>query len=113
MSDCLFCKIIEGAIPAKKVHEDAHTVAFQDINPQAPTHVLVIPRKHIPAFAALGTADGDTLGHLATAVNAVAKAQGLAGGFRVVCNNGPDAGQTVDHLHWHVLGGRALDWPPG
>jgi histidine triad (HIT) family protein len=114
MADCLFCKIVAGEIPAKRVHEDAHTIAFEDINPQAPTHVLVIPRRHIPAFSALTAADGETLGHLATAVNQVAAQQGiLEGGFRVVCNNGRAAGQTVDHMHWHVLGGRDLTWPPG
>lgn len=114
MSDCLFCKIVAGQIPAKKVHEDAHTLAFHDIDPKAPTHVLVIPKRHIPAFSALTVADGETLGHLAAAVNAVAREQGVAeGGYRVVCNNGADAGQTVDHLHWHVLGGRGLAWPPG
>ena len=114
MSDCLFCRIIAGEIPAKKIHENDHTVAFHDIAPTAPTHVLVVPKRHIPAFSALGAADGETLGALAVAVNAVAQAQGLgASGFRVVCNNGRDAGQSVDHLHWHVLGGRALAWPPG
>lgn len=114
MTDCLFCKIVAGQIPADKVHEDAHTVAFRDINPQAPTHVLVIPRRHIPSFAALAPADGELLGHLAAAVNAVARTQGVdASGYRVVCNAGPDAGQSVDHLHWHVLGGRGLAWPPG
>jgi histidine triad (HIT) family protein len=114
MSDCLFCKIVEGQIPATKVREDEHTVAFRDINPQAPTHVLVIPKRHIPAFAALTPEDGPTLAAIATAVNAVAAQEGVAGsGFRVVCNNGQHAGQTVDHMHWHVLGGRDLHWPPG
>lgn len=114
MAGCLFCRIVAGEIPARKVHEDANTVAFHDIDPKAPTHVLVIPKRHLPAFAALTSADGETLGHMAAAVNAVAAAAGVAAsGFRVVCNNGADAGQTVDHLHWHVLGGRALGWPPG
>jgi histidine triad (HIT) family protein len=114
MADCLFCKIASGEIPAKKVHDDAHTVAFEDINPQAPTHVLVIPRRHIPAFSALSAADGETLGHLAATINAIAEARGLTpDGFRVVCNNGRAAGQTVDHLHWHLLGGREFGWPPG
>lgn len=112
--DCLFCKIASGEIPAKKVHEDDHTVAFSDINPQAPTHVLVIPRRHIPAFAALSVEDGAVLGHLAVAIQRVAEIQGVAAdGYRVVVNNGRAAGQTVDHLHWHVLGGRDLAWPPG
>ena len=114
MADCLFCKIIAGEIPAKKVHESDHALAFEDINPQAPTHVLVIPKRHIPAFSALGEADGETLGHLAAACNEVARLRGVTDdGFRVVCNNGRAAGQTVDHLHWHVLGGRDFTWPPG
>lgn len=113
MADCLFCKIVAGEIPAKKVHEDAHTIAFEDINPQAPTHVLVIPKRHIPAWSALTVADGETLGHIAETINAVAKARGLTEGFRVVNNNGRHAGQTVDHLHMHLLGGRDLSWPPG
>lgn len=114
MENCLFCKIADGSIPATKIFENDHAVAFRDINPQAPTHVLVVPRKHIPSFNALTPADGEVLGHLAAAVNAVAAQEGIVpGGYRVVCNNGRDAGQTVDHLHWHVLGGRSLDWPPG
>ena len=114
MTDCIFCKIAQGLIPAKIVHQDAHALAFRDLDPKAPTHVLVIPRRHIPSFGHLGTADGETLGHLAAAVNAVAALDGLTqSGYRVVCNNGPDAGQSVDHLHWHVLGGRGLGWPPG
>ncbi|MDB5097010.1 MAG: histidine triad nucleotide-binding protein [Cyanobacteria bacterium RYN_339] len=114
MSDCLFCKIVAGQIPATKVREDEHTVAFRDINAQAPTHVLVIPKRHVPAFGALTAEDGPLLAHMANAVNAVAEAEGVAGtGFRVVCNNGAHAGQTVDHMHWHVLGGRNLGWPPG
>ena len=113
MTDCLFCRLIRGDIPAKKVHEDEHTLAFDDLNPQAPTHVLVIPKRHIPAWSALRAEDGPTLGHMAAAVNAVATSRQLGQGFRVVCNNGPHAGQTVDHLHWHVLGGREMGWPPG
>jgi histidine triad (HIT) family protein len=113
MADCLFCKIIAGEIPSKKVYEDAHTFAFEDINPQAPTHVLVIPKRHIPAFSALTAADGETLGQLAVAINQVATDRGLTDGFRVVNNNGRAAGQTVDHLHWHLLGGRDFGWPPG
>jgi histidine triad (HIT) family protein len=114
MADCLFCRISRGEIPAQLVYQDDHAVAFRDINPQAPTHVLVIPRRHIPAWAALTPEDGATLGQLAAAVNQVAKLEGIMeDGFRVVCNNGQHAGQTVDHLHWHVLGGRDLTWPPG
>lgn len=114
MSDCLFCRIAAGQIPATKVYEDAHTVAFRDLHPQAPTHVLVIPRRHIPAWSALAGSDGETLAQLAATVNQVAAQEGIAdSGFRVVCNNGVHAGQTVDHMHWHVLGGRDLGWPPG
>jgi histidine triad (HIT) family protein len=114
MSDCLFCKIVAGQIPATKVREDDHTVAFRDINPQAPTHVLVIPKRHITGFAALAPDDGQLLAQVAHAANEVARSEGIAeSGFRVVCNNGAHAGQTVDHMHWHVLGGRDLGWPPG
>jgi histidine triad (HIT) family protein len=114
VSDCLFCRLAAGEIPARKVHEDAHTVAFHDLHPQAPTHVLVIPKRHVAGFAELTADDGPLLGHMAAAVNAAAREAGLAeGGYRVVCNQGPDAGQTVHHLHWHVLGGRTLAWPPG
>lgn len=114
MSDCLFCKIAAGQIPATLIHEDDHTVAFHDINPQAPVHVLIIPRRHVPAWTAIGPGDGEMLAAMAGAVNAVAAKLGVAeGGFRVACNNGAHAGQTVDHLHWHVLGGRAMGWPPG
>ncbi|MBO9540409.1 histidine triad nucleotide-binding protein [bacterium] len=111
MSDCLFCKIVAGQIPAQIVYQDDHTVAFRDINPQAPVHVLVIPKEHIPSVAHLS---GEICHHLMEAVNAVAKQEGIAeSGYRVVSNVGKDAQQTVPHLHWHVIGGRALQWPPG
>lgn len=111
MSDCLFCKIVAGQIPAQIVYQDDFTVAFSDINPQAPVHVLVIPKEHIPSVAHLS---GASCHHLMEAVNAVAKQQGIAeSGYRVVSNVGKDAQQAVHHLHWHVLGGRALQWPPG
>ncbi|MEB3329062.1 MAG: histidine triad nucleotide-binding protein [Candidatus Sericytochromatia bacterium] len=114
MSDCLFCRLVAGELPAQKVHEDAYTLAFRDLHPQAPTHLLVIPKRHIGGFAELTAADGPLLGHLAAAANTAAQEAGLAeGGYRVVCNQGRDAGQTVPHLHWHVLGGRPLAWPPG
>lgn len=113
MTDCLFCKIVNGEIPATKVLETEHALAFRDIHPQAPTHVLVIPKRHIPNFQALTAEDGAVLGHVAAAINAVAAQEGLGQGYRVIANVGPDAGQTVDHLHMHVLGGRALGWPPG
>ena len=111
MSDCLFCRIIKGEIPAQLIYEDAHAVAFRDINPQAPVHVLVIPRQHIPSIAHL---EGDVCAQQMEAIRRVAEQEGIAeSGFRVVTNHGPDAQQSVFHLHWHVLGGRALGWPPG
>lgn len=111
---CLFCRIVAGEIPAQKVHEDDHTLAFRDLNAQAPTHVLVIPKRHIAGWSQLAAEDAPLLGHLAAAVNTVAKTENVfESGFRVVCNNGDDAGQSVSHMHWHVLGGRGLAWPPG
>jgi histidine triad (HIT) family protein len=114
MSDpsCLFCRIVSGEIPAKLVAETPECVAFRDINPQAPTHVLVIPREHV---ASLDTAnDAALVGHLSLVAADIARREGLAErGYRTVVNTGPDAGQTVFHLHLHLLGGRALRWPPG
>lgn len=111
MAECLFCRLVAGEIPAQIVYEDAHAIAFRDINPQAPVHVLVIPRAHL---ASLAEFTGETCGPLMDAINQVAKQEGIAeSGYRVVTNCGPDAQQTVFHLHWHVLGGRALGWPPG
>ena len=111
---CLFCRIAAGEIPAKKVHEDAEVVAFHDINPQAPTHVLVIPRKHIAMLDDLTEADAATIG--TTIVRAVQIARDLRlpeDGYRLVVNNGEGAGQTVFHIHVHILGGRRFGWPPG
>jgi histidine triad (HIT) family protein len=114
MADCLFCRIVEKSIPAKIVHEDDRTLAFDDINPQAPVHTLVIPKKHVSAVQDFGDADRDLLAHLLIACTNVAKQKGLAeSGYRIVTNTGRDAGQTVFHLHLHVLGGRHLRWPPG
>jgi histidine triad (HIT) family protein len=114
MSDCLFCKIAEKKIPAKIVHEDDRCVAFDDINPQAPTHTLVIPRKHIASMAELTEADAGLLSHLMLTGNQMAKQKGIAeGGYRFVINTGKFGGQTVFHLHLHVLGGRPMHWPPG
>jgi histidine triad (HIT) family protein len=113
-SDCIFCRIAAGEIPAKIVREDADTVAFRDIDPKAPTHVLVIPRRHIPAVSTLDPADSDIVGKLFLAAKAIARDDGVEeGGYRLVMNNGPDAGQSVDHIHLHVLGGRHMAWPPG
>lgn len=109
----LFERIIDGEIPAKFVHQDEHCVALHDINPQAPTHVLVIPRKPLPRVA-LATADDATLlGHLMLVAARLAADLGLERGFRIVVNNGPHGGESVPHLHVHLLGGRPLAWPPG
>ena len=111
--DCLFCKIVAGTIPAKRVFEDELCLALADINPQAPVHLLVIPKEHIASQAECETAHAPLLGHLMAKAAEVARQAGLARGFRVVINTGADGGQTVDHLHLHVLGGRAMRWPPG
>jgi histidine triad (HIT) family protein len=111
---CLFCRIASGEITAKKVYEDDQVVAFHDINPQAPTHVLVIPRKHIATLDALTEADAMTVGTLVTRTAALARELHLENdGYRIVANNGEAAGQTVFHIHFHLLGGRNFGWPPG
>ncbi len=110
---CLFCKIVEGTIPSTAVYQDEQCYAFNDIDPKAPVHVLVIPRKHIPSLAAAEEGDQALLGHLLWAAAEIARAKGLANGYRVVISTGRDGGQTVDHLHVHLLGGRSLTWPPG
>jgi histidine triad (HIT) family protein len=110
---CLFCRILEGTVPSKSVYQDEQCFAFQDINPQAPVHVLVIPRKHITSLADAQKADEALLGHLLWAAAEVARGKGLGNGYRIVISTGRDGGQTVDHLHLHVLGGRAMHWPPG
>jgi histidine triad (HIT) family protein len=112
-SNCLFCRIAKGELPADVVLEREDVLAFRDINPQAPTHVLVIPREHITSWATLDERHDRLLASLVGAVNEVARQEGVAGGFRVVSNVGPAAGQSVEHLHLHVLGGRAFAWPPG
>ena len=111
--DCVFCKIAAGEIDADVVHESARTVAFRDLNPQAPTHVLVIPRRHAPDLAALVEAAPDDVAAIGRAVADIALSEGLGDGYRVVFNTGTGAGQTVFHCHAHVLGGRDLGWPPG
>ena len=113
MTDCLFCKIVSGAVPSERVAETERTLAFRDVGPQAPTHVLVVPKAHHADVAAVADADPALLADVMVAAVEVARAQGLDGGFRLVANTGPDGGQTVGHLHVHVLGGRALAWPPG
>ncbi|MFB9836150.1 histidine triad nucleotide-binding protein [Actinoallomurus acaciae] len=112
--DCLFCKIVSGDVPATVVRETDRTLAFRDINPQAPTHVLVVPKEHHPTAVELASSDGDLLAELVREAHQVAVADGVAeSGYRVVFNTGPGAGQTVFHVHAHVLGGRGLNWPPG
>jgi len=114
MSECLFCKIVERTIPAALVYEDDLVVAFDDINPQAPTHTLVIPRKHVVSIAELQEMDVGLLGHLILAGNKIAKLKGITdSGYRFVVNTGAHGGQSVFHLHLHVLGGRHMAWPPG
>jgi histidine triad (HIT) family protein len=112
--DCLFCGIAAGDIPATIVSANSRTVAFRDINPQAPVHVLVVPRAHHANVAELAAAEADLLAELVAHAREVAVAEGIAdSGYRVVFNTGPEAGQTVNHVHAHVLGGRAMSWPPG
>jgi len=113
MNDCLFCKIVDGDIPADKIYEDDDVLAFRDISPQAPTHFLVIPKKHISDLDTLGTEDDGLVGKMIRVGSEVAEKEGLERGYRAVFNNGPDGCQTVFHIHLHVLGGRQLNWPPG
>jgi len=114
MDNCLFCKIIAGQIPGKIVYQDEDVVAFEDINPQAPHHMLLVPRRHIASMADLTLEDGPLLAILFTVAAKLASKLGLdERGYRFVTNVGPDAGQSVFHLHLHLLGGRALAWPPG
>jgi histidine triad (HIT) family protein len=111
-TDCLFCRIVRGEIPAKLVAQNETCVAFRDINPQAPVHVLVIPREHVGSLDALK--DGRLLGEVGLLAAAIARSEGVAAsGYRTVINTGSDAGQSVAHLHMHLLGGRSLTWPPG
>jgi histidine triad (HIT) family protein len=112
-ADCLFCKIVAGELPGDVVHESDTTVAFRDIDPQAPTHVLVVSRTHQPNMVALAEAEPDVAVDLFTAAGAVAKQEGLEEGYRLVLNTGAQAHQTVFHVHLHVLGGRPMGWPPG
>jgi histidine triad (HIT) family protein len=113
MKDCLFCRIVAGEIPARKVHEDDSTFAFEDINPQAPTHVLVVPKKHIPGLKEASAEDAEIIGRCHLAAAQLARQRGIEDGYRTVLNVGPGAGQSVFHLHVHLLGGRNLAWPPG
>jgi len=113
MSNCIFCRIAAGEIPARIVHEDDLVIAFHDLTPVAPTHVLLIPKRHIASLAVVEDGDDEVLGRLLSVASRLAAEKGLANGFRIVSNAGADAGQSVHHLHLHLLGGRAFDWPPG
>lgn len=106
--DCLFCKIVAGDIPSTKVYEDETVYAFRDIAPQAPTHILVIPKAHIPSVDGITAENSAVVAHIFEVIPAIAKAENLTGGYRVVSNCGADAGQTVHHLHFHILGGKTL-----
>ena len=109
MTDCLFCKIIAGEIPSDKVYEDEEVLAFRDIAPQAPTHILVIPKKHISGVSGINAENSKVVAHIFEIIAAIAEKEGLKDGYRVVSNCGKDAGQTVPHLHFHILGGRPLN----
>ncbi len=111
--DCLFCKIAAGQIASRKVWEDARILAFEDIHPAAPTHILLIPKQHISGMDAAEAAHDELLGYLQRMAAQLARERKLTGGYRIVVNAGPDAGQSVFHLHVHLLGGRPMSWPPG
>jgi len=113
MNDCIFCKIVSGEIPANKLYEDDEMLAFFDLHPQAPTHFLVIPKKHIKGPGSMEEQDAGLIGGIIKKAGDLAREHGIGGGFRLVMNNGSDAGQTVFHIHVHVLGGRQMNWPPG
>jgi histidine triad (HIT) family protein len=111
--ECIFCKIVAGDIPSKKVFEDDQVLAFHDIDPKAPKHFLVIPKKHIQSLADAQPEDAALMGRLLLAVADIAREHQLGKGYRTVISTGPEGGQTVDHLHVHLLGGRQMHWPPG
>jgi histidine triad (HIT) family protein len=113
MTDCLFCKIIRAEIPSKKVYEDEHTFGFEDIDPKAPTHVLIVPKRHLRGLKEASAEDAEIVGRCYLAAAEIARRLGIEDGYRTVLNVGPKAGQSVFHLHVHLLGGRDLRWPPG
>jgi Diadenosine tetraphosphate (Ap4A) hydrolase and other HIT family hydrolases len=113
MSACLFCRIVAGEIPAKVVHEDDEVLAFRDISPQAPVHILLIPKRHIASVGDATVEDAPILGTLLLVAKKIAENEGIASGYRLVTNRGAEAGQSVFHLHVHLLGGRPMGWPPG
>ena len=114
MSDCLFCRIVNKTVPSRQLYEDDRSLAFEDINPQARVHILVIPKRHLSSLADVQESDVPLIGHLMMICAKMAKERGIEeSGYRVVANTGAEAGQTVFHLHFHVLGGRVFEWPPG
>jgi histidine triad (HIT) family protein len=113
MTDCLFCRIVRGEIPAKKVYEDDQTFAFEDIHPQGPTHVLVIPKKHVRGLKEATAEEAELVGRCHLTAAKIARERGIEDGYRTVLNVGPNSGQSVFHLHVHLIGGRHLSWPPG
>ena len=113
MSDCLFCKLVAGQIPTKKVYEDERVFVFEDIQPQAPTHVLIVPKRHIVGLKEAKGEDAEILGYCQLTAAKIARERGIEDGYRTVYNVGPRAGQSVFHIHLHLLGGRDLKWPPG
>ncbi len=113
MENCIFCRIVEKEIPATIVYEDDFVIAFRDLNPQAPEHILVIPRKHVPRIETLDPEDALLMGKVIVAAKRIAEGLGLKHGYRLVFNNGPDAGQEVEHVHLHLMGGRKFSWPAG
>lgn len=113
MIDCLFCKIIKGEVPSTKIYEDDMVFAFDDINPQAPVHFLVIPKEHIKSAAEIDHSHKELMGHIIYTISKLAKEKGLDNGYRIINNCSIDGGQTVDHIHFHVLGKRKMLWPPG
>ncbi len=113
MSECLFCQVIAGKVPSKKVYEDDKVLAFEDIRPQAPTHVLIVPKRHIRGLAEAEAADAEIIGYSHLVAAKLARERGIEDGYRTVYNVGPQSGQSVFHLHLHLIGGRVMRWPPG
>jgi len=112
--NCIFCRIIKGELPSKKVYEDDRVYVFEDINPQAPVHTLIVPKKHISTILEISKSDNELIGHMFQTANKIARQKGIADrGFRLVMNCNHESGQTVFHIHLHLLGGRAMHWPPG
>ncbi|HEC36383.1 MAG TPA: histidine triad nucleotide-binding protein [Anaerolineae bacterium] len=113
MSDCIFCRIVRGQAPARIVYQDEHVTAFHDLHSRAPVHILIVPNRHIVGVAQVEAEDEPALGRLFTVARRLAEERGITDGYRLVVNNGPQAGQSVFHLHLHLLGGRPFAWPPG